>query len=262
MSASVSRRFQSSAIMSSRSTASVPEQNLPAQRPSTHQPQQYATEDMVLLQQLLSMIQNIRGRGSSYGVNAGTPQLDPALFADSMLAYGAHPPFDFEGTLGGGDEGDGDEDYDEDDEDEEDDAREEKDPSFELKDVQRKSLGSTPARGTDTQTNQARPHAATEKKYRVVVNAKVQQLNALIPPSGLFLPKASNAYQTTSYQKPEQTAPKPVVLDKAIQYVEHLVQVSERYDSEMNDLVSQVQGWLTHASGEAQGAPSHTPRDQ
>ncbi|EME49542.1 hypothetical protein DOTSEDRAFT_68351 [Dothistroma septosporum NZE10] len=81
-----------------------------------------------------------------------------------------------------------------------------------------------------------RPHAAVEKRYRQTVNTKLQQLYMSIPASGRFSPDE----RTVSGRDENDQAAKPVVLDKAIQYVQHLTETYLKYDADIEDLRGQL----------------------
>lgn len=83
---------------------------------------------------------------------------------------------------------------------------------------------------------QQRPHAAVEKRYRRTVNTKLQQLYMSIPSSGTFSPDRK---ADTGSEESDQAA-KPVVLDKAIQYVQHLTETYLKYDADIEDLRRQL----------------------
>ncbi|KXT10236.1 hypothetical protein AC579_2960 [Pseudocercospora musae] len=76
----------------------------------------------------------------------------------------------------------------------------------------------TPSR--DSASTHARPHAAVEQKYR-------HETTELRPDN----------------EKPESAA-KPAVLDKAIQYVTHLVETYHKYEDDIEALREQVRDWL------------------
>ncbi|KAK4634936.1 hypothetical protein CLAFUW4_01101 [Fulvia fulva] len=83
---------------------------------------------------------------------------------------------------------------------------------------------------------QQRPHAAVEKRYRRTVNTKLQQLYTSIPSSRKFSPDDRAG---TGSDDSDQAA-KPVVLDKAIQYVQHLTETYLKYDADIEDLRKQL----------------------
>lgn len=92
-----------------------------------------------------------------------------------------------------------------------------------------------------------RPHAAVEKRYRSVVNSKIQQLNALIPASNTFTPGMSNgpgASEGTEGTGSQKMPTKSAVLDRGLHYTDHLIATYERYEAEGNELRSKLQQWL------------------
>ncbi|EME88804.1 uncharacterized protein MYCFIDRAFT_170379 [Pseudocercospora fijiensis CIRAD86] len=78
----------------------------------------------------------------------------------------------------------------------------------------------TPTR--DSPSTHARPHAAVEQKYRRTLNSKLQQLNSSIPLTGKFAPPTGETAELRPDNEKSESAAKPAVLDKAIQYVAHL----------------------------------------
>lgn len=107
-----------------------------------------------------------------------------------------------------------------------------------------------------------RAHAAVEKRYRSMVNSKIQQLNALIPASNIFTPDgsdepgASEEPQRGTEELGSQKMPtKSVVLDRGLQYTNHLIATYERYEAEGNELRRKLQQWLdiSAVDGEALG---------
>lgn len=92
---------------------------------------------------------------------------------------------------------------------------------------------------TESSAYQTRPHAAVEKRYRRTVNTKLQQLYASIPASGKFEIRDDYQIEMNSVNESEQAA-KPAVLDKAIQYVSHLVETYHKYDQDIRELRKQV----------------------
>lgn len=102
--------------------------------------------------------------------------------------------------------------------------------------------GPTPMR--DSSSTHARPHAAVEQKYRRTLNNKLQQLNASIPVTGKFATNTDeHNHNRSESERPESTA-KPAVLDKAIQYVTHLVETYHKYEDDIEGLREQVREWL------------------
>lgn len=89
-----------------------------------------------------------------------------------------------------------------------------------------------------------RPHAAVEKRYRRTVNAKLQQLYTMIPPSGKFSLESSQRFDATTANNGTEQAAKPVVLDKTIQYVTHLIGTYQKYDEDIRSLRQQVRDLL------------------
>jgi len=99
------------------------------------------------------------------------------------------------------------------------------------------------------QQQQQRAHAAVEKRYRSVVNSKIQQLNALIPPSNTFSPTDQNTPPEDQEAGATQKVPtKSVVIDRAIQYINHLVSTYEQYEAERDELRRKLQLWLDETS--------------
>lgn len=91
---------------------------------------------------------------------------------------------------------------------------------------------------------EVRPHAAVEKRYRQTVNTKLQQLYASIPESGRFSYDPMEIMTDSQRRiQPEQAA-KPVILDKAIQYANHLIETYRKYDEDIETLRQQVRDWL------------------
>ena len=94
------------------------------------------------------------------------------------------------------------------------------------------------------QQQQQRPHAVVEKRYRSLLNSKIKQLHSSIPESATF---SSDNVQPSSQEAAEPTQevpPKSVVLDKAIQYVNHLLYTYEQYEAEHEELRQKLQNWL------------------
>ncbi|KAL4906207.1 hypothetical protein BDW74DRAFT_177227 [Aspergillus multicolor] len=92
--------------------------------------------------------------------------------------------------------------------------------------------------------DQERPHAAVEKRYRAMVNAKIQQLHEVIPTSNTFSIDASVETGGEQGQTTEKMPTKSVVLDRAIQYLNHLITTYEAYENEGNTLKTKLQSWL------------------
>lgn len=95
-----------------------------------------------------------------------------------------------------------------------------------------------------------------------MVNSKIQQLNALIPASNIFTPDgsdepgASEEPQRGTEELGSQKMPtKSVVLDRGLQYTNHLIATYERYEAEGNELRRKLQQWLdiSAVDGEALG---------
>jgi hypothetical protein len=92
---------------------------------------------------------------------------------------------------------------------------------------------------------QARPHAAVEKRYRSIINSKIQQLNALIPALNNFNAVETNPPPEDQVVNATEKIPtKSVVLDRAIQYLNHLTSTYERYKAEHDELKGKLQLWL------------------
>lgn len=104
---------------------------------------------------------------------------------------------------------------------------------------------------------QQRPHAAVEKRYRSDMNSKIQQLNDSIPASNTFSlvgPKVSpKDYMVGA---PQKVPTKSVVLDRAMQYINHLAFTYEQYETECNELRRKLQFWLDNVS--TVGSPETT----
>jgi hypothetical protein len=110
------------------------------------------------------------------------------------------------------------------------------------------------------------------------LNRKIQQLNACIPESNTFTPTlapcqdaeilinaAAESIGSQRQKGPEATAraekqesssnnntpTKSVVLDRAIQYVRHLVSTHEQYQTERSELRQRLQLWLNIESIDA-----------
>lgn len=105
-----------------------------------------------------------------------------------------------------------------------------------------------PRQRPDQQQHQ-RPHAAVEKRYRSVVNSKIQQLRASIPPSITFSPIHANTPPESRAAEAVQEMPtKSIVLDRATQYINHLVATYEQYETERTELRRKLQFWLDNIS--------------
>lgn len=118
------------------------------------------------------------------------------------------------------------------------------------------SKASSPSTVTkDVNSSQTRPHAAVEKRYRRTVNTKLQQLHSSIPPSGKF----SMASEKSDNEENEQAA-KPVVLDKAIQYVTHLLETYRQYDNDIEELRRKVRAVIDNP--EPQDIALRSPSDE
>ncbi|KXT10235.1 hypothetical protein AC579_2960 [Pseudocercospora musae] len=100
----------------------------------------------------------------------------------------------------------------------------------------------TPSR--DSASTHARPHAAVEQKYRRTLNSKLQQLNSSIPMTGKFAPPTDETTELRPDNEKPESAAKPAVLDKAIQYVTHLVETYHKYEDDIEALREQVRDWL------------------
>ena len=105
-----------------------------------------------------------------------------------------------------------------------------------------------------------RPHAAVEKRYRSVVNSKIQQLRASIPPSNTFSPTDANTPPESRAAEAAQEMPtKSIVLDSATQYINHLVATYQQYETERTELRRKLQLWLDNISATETTARSATP---
>lgn len=121
----------------------------------------------------------------------------------------------------------------------------------------RSSKTGTPSSdGGDNISSQARPHAAVEKRYRRTVNTKLQQLHASIPASEKFVLSSDRDDQVPAPNDTEQAA-KPVVLDKAIQYITHLLSTYRTYENDIQQLRRQVRDLVEEDDIEA--CPLHSP---
>jgi hypothetical protein len=99
------------------------------------------------------------------------------------------------------------------------------------------------------QQQQQRAHAAVEKRYRSVINSKIQQLSALISASNSFSLIDSNALPEDQRTGMEPKVPsKSIILDRAIQHINHLVSTYEQYETESNELRAKLQLWLDETS--------------
>lgn len=78
-----------------------------------------------------------------------------------------------------------------------------------------------------------RPHAAVERRYRSVINNKIQQLYDAIPESGVFVPSIERplAISEPAAQKKERPS-KYTVLERAVQYIDHLRNTFQQYEAE------------------------------
>ncbi|KAI5468186.1 hypothetical protein BGZ63DRAFT_419815 [Mariannaea sp. PMI_226] len=90
-----------------------------------------------------------------------------------------------------------------------------------------------------------RQHAAVEKRYRSVLNSKIQQLNELIPSSNTYcLPGSGQSQENQRAGETDRVPTKAIVLDRALQYMNNLVSTYEQYERERNELRSKMQAWL------------------
>lgn len=85
-----------------------------------------------------------------------------------------------------------------------------------------------------------RPHAAVEKRYRSVIQGKIEFLHALIPASGTFSLETPSAGSLHEKKK----EPKSVVLDRTIRYIHHLVSTYESFELEVDVHRKTLQRWL------------------
>ncbi|KAF7531989.1 hypothetical protein G7054_g8362 [Neopestalotiopsis clavispora] len=101
------------------------------------------------------------------------------------------------------------------------------------------------SRQTQSQHHQ-RPHAAVEKRYRAVLNNKIEQLCAATAPLDTFDPieAAQEPASSTSTEKPPKVLAKSAVLDRAVKYIEHLVSTCEQYETEQENLRARLQLFL------------------
>ncbi|CAK4032351.1 helix-loop-helix DNA-binding domain-containing [Lecanosticta acicola] len=122
-----------------------------------------------------------------------------------------------------------------------------------------KSLSPT-STGLESSASQARPHAAVEKRYRRTVNTKLQQLYASIPASGKFELKDEHQQNEMRNVNAGEQAAKPAVLDKAIQYVTHLIDTYHKYDQDIQELRKQVRELIDEDGDGQQANPNHYER--
>lgn len=100
------------------------------------------------------------------------------------------------------------------------------------------------------QQQQQRDHAVVEKRYRSVINSKIQQLNDIIPPSNRFDPADTSVEpghpegQDVKIKGAQKTPTKSVVLDRALQYLTHLVSTYQQYEKERDDLRRRIQSFV------------------
>ena len=106
-----------------------------------------------------------------------------------------------------------------------------------------------PRQRADQQQHHERPHAAVEKRYRSVVNSKIQQLRASIPPSKSFNSTNANpASENSAVEAAQEMPTKSIVLDRATQYINYLVATYEQYETERTELRRKLQYWLDNLS--------------
>ncbi|KAK4185849.1 hypothetical protein QBC35DRAFT_502805 [Podospora australis] len=92
-----------------------------------------------------------------------------------------------------------------------------------------------------------RHHAVVEKRYRSVINSKIQQLSELIPPthtfstSGLPQDQQERHDQDANSKGLAKADTKSAVLDRALQYLNHLVSTYQQYENEREDLRRKIQ---------------------
>ena len=100
------------------------------------------------------------------------------------------------------------------------------------------------------QQQQQRDHAVVEKRYRSVINSKIWQLNDIIPPSTKFDPADTPVEpghyedQDAKIKGAQKTPTKSVVLDRALQYLNHLVSTHHQYEKERDDLRRRIQSFV------------------
>lgn len=97
------------------------------------------------------------------------------------------------------------------------------------------------------QYQQQRKHATVEKRYRNGINSKIQKLSHLIPASNTFNPADphhESAENNDAIEGAQKVPTKSVVLDKAIQYINHLVATHEQYETEQQELKRRLEIWL------------------
>lgn len=118
-------------------------------------------------------------------------------------------------------------------------------------------------RQQEQEREQQRQHAHTEKRYRSVINSKIQRLSELIPPSNTFdpanLPPPQQQQQQQAANATTAKVPtKSVVLDRALLYMNHLVSTYEGYEREREELRRRLQVFVDdvlveNAEGTANG---------
>jgi len=78
-----------------------------------------------------------------------------------------------------------------------------------------------------------RPHAAVERRYRSVINDKIQQLYDTIPESGVFVPLIERPLAASEPELPKKERPsKFTELERAVQYIDHLRKTFQQYEAE------------------------------
>ena len=191
------------------------------------------TTDRILLQRLLRLAHLLHHQddGSITNLSAATPP------ARNRVATSRQT--DSDGTKDGEDEDEGIED--EDDEDDMYDYEEEGRPS---------RTGSPSLETKDPAPSQPRPHAAVEKRYRRTINEKIQLLYASIPASGKFTLDAAEQHGEGDNAGEKEQAAKPVVLVKAVDYLNHLLETHRKYDDEIQVLRERVREWLDEGDGQ------------
>ncbi|ETS86326.1 hypothetical protein PFICI_00154 [Pestalotiopsis fici W106-1] len=92
-----------------------------------------------------------------------------------------------------------------------------------------------------------RPHSSVEKRYRSVVNRKIEELSALIPASNRG-GNPSDSKTTPSLDQAveviDKVPTKSIVLDRAMRHLEQLVSEYNQSTCERDELRGKLQAWL------------------
>ena len=92
---------------------------------------------------------------------------------------------------------------------------------------------------SNPKTSSTRAHAVVEKRYRHTINEKIFQLNERIPN---FDGSAVEGQNTNRTAKDRLT--KSAVLDRAANYVDHLVRNCEDYEEQCKNIRRTAHHWL------------------